>query len=242
MSAFLESLVAAVETKLPAVRYQDGGSRAEAAADIVRRHAIEYLGEQGGRDYWRCDGYHCSIRGECTCRDRAPLDPNGRKLCKHRLAAMFAHKMRQERGLVAILRGVQGERITLTVQVLFADNGRQYTLDRYRADGVETVLDYAERVRFTADELTAACRVAGWGMTDAPVKLPGYSHRYILRRGAEMAHSAAEMPLDDIERKAREARMSEIAALDAGEQNDEIMRRLPTEVQAAIYQKAGLSR
>lgn len=143
--------------------------------------------------------------------------------------------------LAAILRGVQGDRAVLTVQVISTDYGRQYTLNSYRADGVETVLPYAERVAFTPDDLAAACAAAGWGMTDAPVKLPGMNHRYILRRGAEMAHTAAERPWQDVERKARERAMSEIAALDAGD-NVEILRGLPQEVQAAIYQNAGLRR
>jgi hypothetical protein len=78
-------------------------------------------------------------------------------------------------------------------------------------------------------------------MADAPVKMPGFNHRYILKRGAAMAHTAAERPWQDVERKARERAMSEIAALDAGD-NVEILRGLPQEVQAAIYQNAGLRR
>ena len=143
--------------------------------------------------------------------------------------------------LAAILRGVQGDRAVLTVEVVSTDWGRQYTLNSYRADGMETVLPYAERVQFTPDDLTAACAACGWGMADAPVRLPGLNHRYILKRGAAMAHTAAEKPWQDVERKARERAMNEIAALDAGD-NVEILRGLPQEVQAAIYQNAGLSR
>ena len=38
--------------------------------------------------------------------------------------------------LAAILRGVQGDRAVLTVQVVSTDWGRQYTLNSYRADGM----------------------------------------------------------------------------------------------------------
>ena len=143
--------------------------------------------------------------------------------------------------LAAILNSVSGDRAVLTVQVISTDWGRQYTLNSYRADGVETALPYAERVAFTPDDLTAACAACGWGMADAPVKLPGLNHRYILKRGAEMAHTAAERPWQDVERTARERAMREIAALDVGK-NVEILRGLPQEMQSAIYQNAGLSR
>lgn len=143
--------------------------------------------------------------------------------------------------LAAILDGIAGDRCVMTVQVVSVDAGRQYTLNSYRADGVETALPYAERVAFTPDDLTAACRACGWGMPGAPAKMPGLNHRYILKRGAEMTHTAAEKPWQDVERKQREARMTELAALDAGE-NGDILRSLPREVQESIYRNAGMSR
>lgn len=211
----LETLVAQAEAKFPAIVYRDGkGSRAEAAAELVRGQKVEYLGEQGGRDWWQVGNHRCSIRGGCDCADNAPLDPNGRKLCKHRLAAMFVRKQQDDHGLVAILRGVQGDRVTMVVQVLSVDNGRQYTLNSYRADGAETVLDYADRIRFTEAEFAAALRVTGWGMTDRPVKLPGLNHRYILKRVAESVYTPRDTTAQEVEQKEREKRLREITVAD----------------------------
>jgi hypothetical protein len=213
----LETLVEQVEAKFPAVIYRDGkGSRAEAAAELVRGGRVEYLGDQGGRDWWNVAGHRCSIKGGCDCNDAAPLDPNGRKLCKHRLAVMFVRKLHDDHGLVAILRGVQGDRVTMVVQVLSVDtgDGRQYTLNSYRADGADTALDYADRLRFTEAEFAAALRVTGWGMTDRPVKLPGLNHRYILKRGAESVYTPRDTTAQEVEQKEREKRLREITVAD----------------------------
>ncbi len=212
----LESLVSQVEAKFPAVAYKDDkGSRATAAAELVRLQKVTYLGEQGGADVWNVDGYTCGIKRGCVCVDgSAPLDPNGRKLCKHRLAVMFVRKQQDDHGLAAILRNTKGDRVVLTVQVLYADNGRQYTLNGYRADGVETVLEYADRLRFTEDEFNAALRLTGFGMTDRPVKLPGLNHRYILKRGAEMTYTASATTAEAVEQRERDKRLREIAVDD----------------------------
>lgn len=211
----LETLVEQVEAKFPAVVYKDGkGSRAAAAAELVREQKVVRMGEQAGRDWWEVGGHVCSIKGNCDCADNAPLDPNGRKLCKHRIAAMFVCKMQDDHGLTAILRSAKGDRVVLTVQVLSTDNGLRYTLNSYRVDGVETVLDYADRLRFTDAEFAAACRVAGFGMEDRPVKLPGLNHRYILKRGTEMRYTAAAFTAQAVERREREGRLREIAVAD----------------------------
>jgi hypothetical protein len=239
----LDTLVSQVEAKFPAVVYKDGkGSRAQAAAELVRNQQVQYVGEQGGRDWWSVNGHMCSIKGGCDCNDSAPMDPNGRKLCKHRLAVMFVRKMQEDHGIAAILRQVQGDRVVLNVQVLYADGGRQFTLNGYRADGVDAALEYADRLRFTADEFAAALRLCGWGMTERPVKLAGMNYRYILRRGAEIAYTAESMSAEDVDLRAQRERIGEIAALDAATNDNPIMQGLPVDVQAAILNHAGLSK
>jgi hypothetical protein len=225
----LDSLIEQAETKFPAVRYKDGrGSRAQAAAELVRLQRVEFMGDQGNRDYWRVDGHVCSLKGGCDCVDGgAPIDPNGRKLCKHRLAVMFVRKMQDDHGLVAIMRGVKGDRLALTVQVLYADNGRQYTINAYRSDGVETVFPYEERLRFTESEFSAALRICGWGLPDRPVRLPGMNYRYILIRGAESVYTAAAMTAQDSDKRASNERMKEIAL--AAEMDAEIAAELAAE-------------
>jgi hypothetical protein len=216
----LETLVTQVESKFPAVAYKHGGSRAQAAAELVRSQQVEFAGIQGGHRWYSVNGHMCSITNGCDCNDGAPLDPKGRKLCKHRLAVMFVQKMQEDHGLAAILRKVQGERVVLTAQVLSVDAGLQITLNSYRADGVETVLEYADRIRFTADELDEALRSTGWGMPERPVKLPGMNHRYILKRGAEIVYSASAKTAQRLEQDAQRQRMREIAV--AEEMNNEL--------------------
>ena len=116
--------------------------------------------------------------------------------------------------LAAILRGVQGDRAVLTVQVVSTDWGRQYTLNSYRADGMETVLPYAERVQFTEAAFMAALDATGWGMPERPVKLPGLNHRYILKRGAVSEYTPRSTTAQQVERYEREKRLREIAVAD----------------------------
>lgn len=208
----LESLVTQAESKFPALVYKDGkGSRAQAAAEFVRNQQVQYVGEQMGRDYWNVNGHMCSIRGGCDCNDSAPADPNGRKLCKHRLAVMFVRRLADDHGIAAILRKTAGDRCVLTVQVLSTDAGLQLTLNSYRADGVETVLEYADRVRFTDKDFTDALAATGWGMEDRPVKMAGMNHRYILKRGAEIRYTASALTAQRVELQEQRKVMREIA-------------------------------
>jgi hypothetical protein len=216
----LESLVSQVEAKFPAVVYKDGkGSRAQAAADLVRSQQVEFAGIQGGHRWYNVNGHMCSITSGCDCSDNAPTDPNGRKLCKHRLAVMFVRKLQDDHGIAAILRNVKGDRVVLSVQVLYADAGQQNTLNGYRADGADVTLEYAERLRFTDAEFTEALRATGWGMEDRPVKM-GLNYRYILKRGAEIVYTSTAMTAEQVDMKAQRKRMQEIAV--AGEMDNEL--------------------
>jgi hypothetical protein len=216
----LETLVAQVEAKFPAVVYKNGkGSRAQAAADLVRNQQVEFAGIQGGHRWYNVNGHMCSITSGCDCNDNAPTDPNGRKLCKHRLAVMFVRKLQDDHGIAAILRNVQGDRVVLNVQVLYADAGQQNTLNGYRADGADVTLEYAERLRFTDAEFTEALRATGWGMEDRPVKM-GLNYRYILKRGAEIVYTSTAMTAEQVDMKAQRKRMQEIAV--AGEMDNEL--------------------
>jgi len=239
----LESLVSQVEQKFPAVAYKEGnGSRAQAAADLVRAQQVTYVGEQAGRDYWKVNGHLCGISHGCDCNDNAPLDPNGRKLCKHRIAVMFTRRLADDHGIATILRKVTGDRCVLTVQVFSTDNGLQLTLNSYRADGAETVLEYADRVRFTDKDFTDALTATGWGMEDRPVKLAGMNHRYVLKRGAEIRYTATALTAQRVELTEQRRRMAEIVELDEAAATDPVMQGLPESVQAAILNHAGLTK
>jgi len=112
--------------------------------------------------------------------------------------------------LTAILRSINGDRAVLKVTLLYGDNGAQKTLDSYRADGIDTVLDYADRIRFTDAEFAAALSGNGWGMEDRPVKT-GVSYRYILKRGAEIRYTASAATCEQVERAAQRNVMRQIA-------------------------------
>jgi len=116
--------------------------------------------------------------------------------------------------LAAILDGITGDRCVMTVQVISTDWGRQYTLNSYRADGVETALPYAERIAFTEAGFMAALAATGWGMPERPVKLPGLNHRYILKRGAVSEYTPRSTTGEQAERYEREKRLREIAVAD----------------------------
>ncbi len=237
----LESLVTQAEAKFPSLAYKKGGSRAREAAELVRGQKVTFNGWQGGKDWWTVNGHKCGLTHGCDCFDHAaPLDPNGRKLCKHRLAVMFVRKLQQDHNIAAVLRNVRSDRCVLTVQVLYADGGQQNTLSGWRADGEEVALEYEDRVRFTNDEFSAALRVAGFGMEDRPVKLAGLNYRYILKRGVENVYAANAATADQLEQKAQRQRMAEIAALDEAVADNAVMQGLPAAVQAAILNHAGL--
>lgn len=112
--------------------------------------------------------------------------------------------------LSAILRSVSGDRIVLKATVIYGDNGPQKTLDSYRADGAETVFDYADRIRFTDAEFAAALDGNGWGMEDRPVKM-GMSFRYILKRSAQVRYAASAASAEQVERWEQRKVMREIA-------------------------------
>jgi len=112
--------------------------------------------------------------------------------------------------LSAILRTINGDRAVLKATVLYGDNGPQKTLDSYRADGVDTVLDYNERIRFTDAEFANALAGNGWGMEERPVKT-GMSYRYILKRGAEIRYTASAATCEQVERAVQRNVMRQIA-------------------------------
>jgi hypothetical protein len=112
--------------------------------------------------------------------------------------------------LNAILQNVTGDRAVLKATVLYVANGREMTLDSYRADGIETVLEYADRIKFSDKDFADALNATGWGMTERPVKM-GMSYRYILKRGAEIVYTANAASADERDLMAQRKVMRQIA-------------------------------
>lgn len=152
--------------------------RAVKAAEILLNGQIQRVGEyDDGADHWRAFGsanrpYDLSIgHGHCSCPDRAPRDPKGRKLCKHMLAAMYAvkagvHRAPQADSLFARLAGQAQEGIALYVESKYTGAMRQGQRDHwvaYRLDDGPTVeLGQALDVGQGNHAFWSAVARAGW--------------------------------------------------------------------------------
>ena len=214
MNDFLSNLVSTVEGKFPAVLYKEGGSRAQAAAEIVELKAIYEAGIVSGVDYWKVGEYTTSIvGGSCTCADYAPL-ANGKKLCKHRLAAMFIRKMQQSNECrLAEILNVASEAITLRVMVIYG-LGRKYSLAGYRYAG-RTWVKFENRedyIDFTDSQFEKAMVAAGWAMVQRPVKQPSMYYHYFLERG-EQKFGLNDTASNVLERKQLNKRMDELESI-----------------------------
>jgi len=126
----LEKYRTAAQAAIPGL-----GNRLDSAVELSR--TANYLGEQFNVDWWIVDGHKCSIKGHtCSCNDNsAPVLKKTGKVCKHRLAVMFATKLRKENGqeLTRILDGIAGSQGgRLYVNVTFNEPG---VPDRWRIKG-----------------------------------------------------------------------------------------------------------
>lgn len=203
----LDAIVDAAITTFPDLAYKatakDGpANRAEAAADIVRRHQCKYIGQEYGADWWSCGQYRVSIQdGSCQCQDSAaPHDSLGR-LCKHRLAAMFMIKL--ENGhmarLVELLEGCPSDKIVLSIDVLFGDRSNTYTVNGHRYDGSRWVeMAHADRFPVTLPMFNAAARVTGWVIGERPVKQKGFVHYFTMVRVGIGNSDGASWSLDSM--------------------------------------------
>lgn len=214
----LTDLIIRMETRYPKVIHADGiGSRAQSAGDFVSAHMVKFLGYQGGSDYWQVNGQTVSLAaGTCTCSDtHAPRDDRGGKLCSHRIAAQFRKTLGQQNGIAAILASAPADldRITLFVDVFYADSGRQYTLTGYRMAGT-VEYSHGERVEFIEAEFNAALRAHGWSMTQAPSRQKGIRYYYLLSRGTEGAVGLNALTSQDAETIRQRGVMAQLHTVD----------------------------
>lgn len=235
MNDILSNLVHTVEEKFPDVLYKKGGSRAQSAAEIVELKAIYEAGVVAGVDYWKVGEYTTSIvGGSCTCMDDAPL-AGGKKLCKHRLAAMFIRKMQQSgESRFSEILATTSDTITLRMLVI---NGieRKYSLAGYRYAG-QTWVKFEKRedyIDFTPSQFEKAMLAAGWAMGQRPVKQPSMYYHYFLVRG-EQRFGLTDTASNVLERKLQNKRFEEIQGV---ESNNEVFASLPQSMQDAIKEK-----
>jgi hypothetical protein len=126
------AMVKDVEARFPNI-----GDRARQAGETAIAGTVKPIGTRNGRTHYEVNyfglRYTPSIEGGCQCPDSrgdAPMH-NGKPLCFHRLAAMFVHRLAQEKidRLAAIFTEAQAQGcadVRLRVRV-------GYTYDRDKA-------------------------------------------------------------------------------------------------------------
>lgn len=162
------------------------GERAVKAAELLLAGKVQrQANDRQGRDWWAVFGsatrlgggprpYQVSIKaGTCDCQDqRAPLSPQGQKLCKHMLACMYALKASITAPATAaglITQVLAGSETLVKLYVREAWTGEQGTLQRdhlhaYRVDDAEERVNLAEAldVSMTQGDFYEAMDRAGW--------------------------------------------------------------------------------
>lgn len=230
----LQGFVATVEGKFPVVMYKAGGSRAQEAARLVENGEIVYVGESYGVDYYRCHGHTTSIKGgHCTCADDgATVD--GKKFCKHRLAAMFLVKLAgvAENKLVALFQNAPSDEMTLRVYVLHTVDGNKYRMEGHRYGGGSWVrYEHDDCWNFTQKEFDEVAGKAGWAMVQRPVKQPSMYYHYMLVRG-EGAYALDSVHAAAHEKHLQERKFTEIRGIT--EDGNEVFAALPESLQKQI--------
>lgn len=214
----LNTLVESALDAVPGLAYANGSTRADAAAEIVERSQIKFLGNVfSGADYWQVDKHLCSIKSaRCDCHDTVAPIANGGRLCAHRLAAMFVVKLQKaatER-LTALLTDAPDGEIVIRADVRYMDDGRQYTLNGHRYPGHRwEVYPRAECYPFTEKLFMHTLRQKGWGLSQLPVRQGGYTYNYFLARGVDLGYSFHDKAANDVDREAQINRLRQVEVM-----------------------------
>lgn len=232
--ARLQELVKTVEKSFPVVLYKAGGSRAQEAARLIEMNEISKVGESYGMDYYRCHGHTTSVKGGgCTCADDGAY-VEGRKFCKHRLAAMFLVKLVgiPESKLDKLFADAPSDEMTLQVYVLHTVNGDKYRMDGHRYGGESWVrYERDDCWDFTQKQFDEAAIKAGWALTQRPVKQPSMYFHYFMSRSATGEYALDSVHAEAHERHLQNKRFEEIRGV---EEWNEVFTALPESLQNAI--------
>lgn len=215
----LHELADKARAAFPHTEYKHGGSRINAAVELVESNAVTSMGimPATGHDYWSVGDYTVTIAGKhCNCPDMAAPLHNGGKLCKHRLAAMFVHRLNQSRvnHLENLLKNAPGDALTLRVNVYYLNVGRDYQLTGHHYPGHPWERYIPERCfHFDESMFNAALRAAGWEIDGRPSKQGIAYHYQLVRAGSTPSaglytlHASAH---ETLERQDQAARFAEI--------------------------------
>jgi hypothetical protein len=210
------------------------GDRADKAAAIYlgETGTLSYLGYAGKMDHWHYGNneghnYTISYAGKiCTCADSAaPRHEQLGKLCKHRIAVMFAIKIR-DAGLAEIAHMLNcAEGGLLTVDIYYGEY-QTYTVSAVRANGGASVkLEHPKSLgvgwyRFQIDPIDVAKALGsiGWGVS-ANTKQAGFAHTWTLASQVDFRTSLSVMRgmagnvVDEKRAQGREAELESISDL-----------------------------
>lgn len=207
------------------------GERAEKAAEIYLSCGLTFQRYHNQVDEWLCrssstlEPYTVShIGGTCGCSDfNAPRPARLGKLCKHRLAIMFAIKLRNE-SLAEIARRLQdAPGGKLRIEVVYGENTLYFVTGVHIHGTPEIPLEHPISrgwgwYRFQVDPLDVAKALGtvGWGVT-MNTKQRGLAHTWSLAPGVDEAMSLAVirgMAGNARERRDQNARLAELEVIE----------------------------
>lgn len=213
------------------------GERADRAADVFLDGGLvfqqyKFRQGKGSVDHWLYrsrelrEPYTVSHAAKiCNCADGfAPRDERYGKLCKHRLAVMYAIKLRDE-SLAEIADQLPGESGgMLRVTLIYGDSRTLYYVNGYRVNGnVEARLEHPKSgglgwYQFQVDPIDVAKALAkvGWGV-GSNTKQKGFSHTWVLAPDISEAMSLSVMrgvAGNVQERRDQNARFAELEAIE----------------------------
>lgn len=169
----IAAMVREVEARFPSI-----GDRARMAGEAVEKGAVKPGAMKDGKTHYVVHmfgaRYMPSIEGGCTCPDSRADAPryNGKPLCFHRLAAMFAHRLAGQRieRLVAIFADAtaQGcEDVRLRVRV-----GYTYDRDTAQTSVITGVIAYGDGRKWQTLEPDGEYAEANGSPTEMVVTFP----------------------------------------------------------------------
>lgn len=180
MNNILNALVGKAEDMWPAIKYKNGGSRAQSAAGLVASGVVLPI----GNGLFSVGDYTASWQdNHCDCLDRAPEDPKLGKLCKHRLAIMFKLSKAMS-GHNAWLNEKVAEVAALATngwfELILESNYDRPDIKRlvgYSLNGA-TTKRFTDTADVTVEQLHNAIDPLGLGLVKMPQKLKGWNYAF----------------------------------------------------------------
>lgn len=213
-----------------AKRIDGVGERADRAADLYLAGKVRLVCVRRGEDEWQADSgaaekYIVSVaRKSCNCFDTSAPRPALGKLCRHRLAAMFAAKLRTESlaEIGVLLANSHAASGVIKVALYYGEYPMMF-VDGFRISGHFAIdLEHPQsgglgwhRFQVVDEYMADALAKVGWGVT-ANVKQKGLRHNWLIAPGVDRATSLAALrgvAVNVTEERQQRKRFEEIEAV-----------------------------